>query len=190
MTKTTRISLLTVLLLAAGFIGGGFYLLEKFFSSFAPNKITITETEIKSSNGFINPITIEKLQVDSFGKDQTPIRYIIEYVATCSIQQESGKPPIALKKIKLNGPGRYTWTEQKVNIPIAHQGLFRKRLDSTQTIIWSMGSRQFDICPLKFERERWYFVTFLDPQIVGVFVFIDSAGNLRQHMKYTGVSPI
>lgn len=193
MSKTARNILVVILLLIAGVIAGGMYLSEKFFSAFAPDKITITETEILSSNGFINPITIEKIKVDSFDEEQTPVKYTIDHVATCDVKQEPGKPPVALKKIKLNEPGRYTWTEQSVNIPIihkGHQGRLRERLDSVQTIIWSMGKEKSDICPMKFERDQWYFITFHDPQIVGAFVFIDNKGNLRQHMKYTGVSPI
>ena len=164
--------------------------MHSFFSAFAPDKITITETEITSSSGFINPITIEKLKVDSIGDDQRPVKYIIEYLTTCSIKQVEGKPPVPLHKINLNTPGRYTWSEQNVYIPIVHEGLSRTRLDSSEGIIWSLGEQEFDICPMKIEPGNWYFVTFLDPQIVGAYIFIDRQGNLRQYMTYSGVSPI
>jgi len=173
-----------------GFVGGTVYLVKSFFSSFAADKISITKTEIISSRGFINPITIEKLRVDSIGKEQRPVKYVIEYLTTCSIKQVDGKPPVPLKKIKLDESGRYSWTEEKVNIPITHTELSRARMDSIQGIIWSNGRQTMDTCPIKFESGKWYFVTFLDPQIAGIYIYIDDKGDIRQYMVYSGVSPI
>jgi len=190
MTGKARNITILITLLIAGIIGGGVYFFKSFFSAFAPAKITITETEILSSRGFVNPVTIEKLKVDSIGEDQRPVKYVIEYLTTCSVKQVVGKPPVALNRIKLDKPGRYTWSEEKVNIPVTHIELSRNRTDSIQGIIWSMGSHHFDICPIKFEQGNWYFVTFLDPQIVGAYIFIDNKGTLRQYMTYSGVSPI
>ena len=184
--RTTNTLIITVLLL----VGGGVFLFYSFFSSFSPDRITISETEIVSSRGFINPVTIEKIKVDSIGKDQRPVKYVIEYLATCSIKQVDGKPPVALNKIVLNKPGRYSWSEEKVSIPMTHTELSRNRRDSTQGIIWSTGNQNFNICPIKFEPGNWYFVTFLDPQIVGAYIFIDKNGSIRQYITYSGVSPI
>jgi hypothetical protein len=190
MTVRARNILIIVVLLLVAIVAGTVYLANSFFSSFAPNKITITKTEIISSDGFINPVTIEKLRVDSIGKEQRPVRYLIEQLTTCGIKQVDGKPPIPLKTIKLSKPGRYNWSEENVNIPIAHTELSRTRMDSIQSIIWSTGQQKFDICPIKFETGNWYFVTFLDPQIVGVYIYVDNKGELRQYTTYSGVSPI
>ena len=192
--RKRNILILFVVLLVSGWI----YLLSSFFtafsknalSAFAPDEITISNSEIVSSRGFINPVTIEKLKVDSIGEDQRPVKYEIEYLATCAIKQTDGKPPVPLKKIELVKPGRYYWSEEKVSIPITHIELSRKRMDSIQGIIWSTGNQHFDICPIKFESGNWYFVTFLDPQIVGAYIFIGKNGKLQQFMTYSGVSPI
>lgn len=191
MTRKTSITLL--IFFAIGLlVFVGLYFVRSFFSAFAPDEIKITETEISSSDGFINPITIEKLNVDSFGKEQTPVKYSIQYLTTCSIKQEGGKPPVPLKTIKLNEVGRYSWSEEKVNIPIVHPDGYssRSRMDSMQGIIWSMGSKQLESCPLKFEKGGWYFVNFLDPKIVGIYINMDSSGTLKQYPAYSGVSPI
>jgi hypothetical protein len=190
MRKRTRniiiIVSLTLILLAAGVI----YFLYTFFSAFAPNDITVTKTEIRSSYGFVNSITIERLKVDSFGAQQRPAKYTIEYFTTCSIKQEAGKPPIELKKVKLNESGRYSWSEEKVNIPIVHRDGYSPRHNESQRILLSTGKKGFDICPLKFEKETWYFIHFLDPQIVGIYLYIDKNDNLKQYPTYSGVSPI
>jgi hypothetical protein len=189
MTKRARnILLVAAILVMLTFCG--LYFINIFFRAFAPDDITITQTEIQSPRGFVNPITIEKLKVDSIGEEQRPVKYTVEYVTTCGIKQKEGKPPVALKKIKLSEPGRYSWSEENVNIPIVHDDGYSKRIDSVQRIIWSNGHERFDICPLKFEKGNWYFINFLNPQIIGIYVYIDKDGNLKQYTTYSGVSPI
>ena len=190
MAQRNRNTLIVIFLLITGTVVGGIYLLNSFLGALAPDKITISKNEIKSSGGFINPITIEKLKVDSIGEEQRPVKYVIEYLTTCSIKQPGDKPPVALNKIKLNEPGLYTWSEEKVYIPILHYDLSRSRTDSIESIIWSGGQQYFDICPIKFEPGNWYFITFLEPQIVGAYIYVDNMGILKQYMVYSGVSPI
>ena len=191
MTKKTAITLLIFLTISL-LVLVGFYFVHNFFIAFAPDEIKITKTEITSSDGFVNPITIEKLSVDSFGKEQRPVKYSIEYLTTCSIKQESGKPPVPLKSIKLTEVGRYSWSEKEISIPVIHDDGYssRSRIDSIQGMIWSMGSKQLETCPLRFEKGCWYFVNFLDPQIVGIYIYIDGSGALKQYPVYSGVSPI
>ena len=187
MTKTTILIILLVLVLL---VGGGLYCGNKVLTAFRPAKINITKTEISSSEVFVNPITIEKLKVDSIGQDQRPVKYTIKYLTTCGIKQKSGKPPIPLNKIKLDESGRYGWTEEIVNIPVIHADGYSQRIDSAQRMIWSMGKQKFDICPLRFEKDTWYFINILDPQIIGVYVYIDDTGMIHQYTTYSGVSPI
>lgn len=71
-----------------------------------------------------------------------------------------------------------------------HDDGYSDRKTSPERYSWSMGEVFFDICPLKFENENWYFIHYHDPQIVGVYVYIDKAGVLHQYTTYTGVSPI
>ena len=191
MTKKTSITLL-VFFAIGSLVFVGLYFARSFFSAFTPDDIKITETEIISSDGFVNPITIEKLIVDSLGKEQRPVKYSIEYITTCSIKQVGGKPPVPLEAIKLKEAGRYSWSEESVNIPILHPDEYssRSRLDSIQGIIWSIGSKQLETCPLRFEKAGWYFVNFLDPHIVGIYINIDSSGLLKQYPTFSVVSPI
>ena len=60
MTKRIRNILIVVAILVSLGVGV-LYFIYNFFRAFAPDDITITQTEIPSSRGFINPITIEKL---------------------------------------------------------------------------------------------------------------------------------
>ena len=187
-----RSTILLTLLLIGLLVFGILYFVRSFFASFAPAEIEITKTEISSPEGFVNPVTIEKLRVDSLGKDHRPVKYSVEYLTTCSIKQEDGKSPVPLNTIKFDEAGRYSWSEEKIHIPIVHNDGYslRRRMDSIQSIIWSVGSKRLDICPLRFEKKSWYFLNFLNPQVVGIYVYIDSGGTLKQYPAYSGVSPI
>ena len=179
-TMTKKTSTILLIFLAVGLLAiVGLYFVRSFFASFAPDEIIVTKTEISSSDGFVNPITIEKIKVDSLGKEQRPVKYSIEYLTTCSIKQEGGKPPVPLEVIKLNEAGRYSWSEEKVNIPIVHPDGYssRSRMDSMQGIIWSMDSKQLDTCPFKFRNGDWYFVNFLTRRLWESILILTAAGH-------------
>jgi hypothetical protein len=180
------IIILSVLLL---FAAAGLYFAYSFFSAFAPAKVTITENYISTNRNFINGVTIEKIKVDSMG-DEHPIKYTVTYLATCNIDHPQDRPPNPPDKIYFNKEGKYWWTEENVSIPFVHEGLSRHTTDSTQRLLGSMGTQRFATCPLRFQREQWYFFTLGDPQIVGIFFYIDKDGQLHQYTKETGISPI
>jgi hypothetical protein len=188
--RNVSLLVLAVVLLVVGSIFLFTYFVRSFFSAFRPAEITVTKTAITSNRGFINPITIEKLKVDSFSEEQLPVKYVIEYLTTCSIKRVEGKPPVGLKKIRLTQPGRYSWSQEKVNIPITHVDRYRKRNDSGGGMIWSTSTERSAICPINFQKGNWYFIDFLDPGIVGIYIYIDSNDRVRQHTVYSGVSPI
>jgi hypothetical protein len=169
---------------------GAYYFGHFFSDRYLPPNIIVTKNEIISSGGFMNPITIEKLKVVTFGKEKRPTKYTIEYVTTCTIKQKDGEPPVALKEIKLNEPGRYSWTEENVDISISHPEGLSKRIDSTQRLILSTGHELFDTCPLKFENDNWYFVNFQDPVITGIYVYADNNGVIHQYVALSGISPV
>jgi hypothetical protein len=45
-------------------------------------------------------------------------------------------------------------------------------------------------CPIVFEQGQWYFITVGDPQVTGIFFYIDSTGKELQYFLASGVSPI
>jgi len=127
--------------------------------------------------------------VDSLGKEERPTKYIIEYIATCFIEQADGEYTVALNEIKFNEPGRYHWTEDTVNISVFHPDGASKRTESIQRSGLISGHPQFNICPLKFRNDNWYFINFQDPLFIGVYVYIDKTGLVHQYDAYSGVLP-
>src|SRR5258705_1487073 len=168
---------------------GGDYLVRFFSSRYLPPRIIVSKNKISSSGGFMNPITIEKLRVDSFGKEEQPTKYTIEYVTTCSISQKDGEPGIALNEVKLNEPGSYSWSGENVHISIVHPEGISRRIDSAQGLILSKAFQNISICPLKFENENWYFINFQDPVFIGVYVYIDKMGTIHQYGAYSRILP-
>jgi hypothetical protein len=43
---------------------------------------------------------------------------------------------------------------------------------------------------MKFDKEQWYFITIGDPQVTGIFFYIDNLGKEHQYFLASGVSPI
>ena len=189
MTKgSTRILVILVTFIVV--VAFAVYHFGHFFSErYLPPKVTVTKNEIIGSGGFMNSITIEKLKVDSFGKDKRPTNYTIEYLTTCFIKQKDGEPPVALKEIKLDESGRYIWSEEIAHISVAHAEGSSKRITSTQRIIVRAGLRKFDICPVKFENGNWYFLDFQDPVFIGIYLYVDENGTIHQYDAYSGELP-
>jgi hypothetical protein len=79
--KTTIIIISAIALIVIG----GLYFLKSFFSAFAPPKVTVTKNFISTNRDFINGVTIEKIQVDSIGENEYPIKYTVLYTTSCKI---------------------------------------------------------------------------------------------------------
>jgi hypothetical protein len=189
MKKLGKRIIITLSIIAL-FIAGGIYFLFYFFSAFTPPKLTITSNYISTNRDFINGLTIEKIKVDSIGGEGFPVKYTITYLTSCHIDHPLGKPPRPPDKIYYKKEGKYWWTEEDVKIPIIHEGLSRRATNSTTRPIWSMSGLKLKSCPIEFEKEQWYFITISEPQVTGIFFYIDKNGNENQFYLTSGVSPI
>ncbi len=189
MTRTTKtiIIIISVLLLI---VAGGLYFLFSFFSAFAPPKVTVTKHSIRTNRDFINGVTIEKIQVDSIGENGYPIAYTVLYSTSCNIHHLTNKPPEPPNKIEFNKPGNYSWDEDTVKIRYEHRGLSREPLDTSNKLWWLNKFGKHSLCPIKFEQEQWYFLTIGNPQVTGIFFYIDSSDKEHQYFLASGVSPI
>ncbi|HRK55280.1 MAG TPA: hypothetical protein PK185_15295 [Cyclobacteriaceae bacterium] len=171
-------------------IVGGLFIVNQFFSAFAPPKIEITTEYISTNRDFINGLTIEKIQVDSMGQNGIPAKYTVFYWTSCSIDHPEGRPPEPPDKIYFDKKGEYWWTEENVDLKYIHKGLRRESLDNNNRIQVSMGDKKFSTCPMEFQREQWYFIRTYDPAVTGIFFFIDKDGAEHQYDLASGVSPI
>lgn len=186
-SKATILIILSVILLL---IAGGLYFLYSFFSAFAPPKVTITKTGITTNQDFINGVTIEKINVDSMSNDGYPIKYTVTYATSCIIQHSGNKPPNPPDKIQFYEPGKYFWDEDTIQIRYELMGLGRHPLEKTSEPWWLNKFGKHPVCPLKFEPEQWYLFTIGDPQVTGIFFYIDSTGKEHQYFLPSGISPI
>ena len=169
---------------------GGIYMAYQFFYALAPPEIEITKNYIKTNQEFLNGVTIEKIAVDSIGPDGIPAKYTVEYWTTCNIDHPKGKPPDPPDEIYFNREGKYWWTEENVNITFIQEPFKRKLLSPNQRPLFSLSSDRIPTCPLKFENNQWYFFTIGDPQVTGIYYFVDEYGKGHQYFISSGVSPI
>jgi len=182
-SKTILIIASVIILL----ILGGLYFLKTFFSAFAPPQVTVTKDYISTNKDFINGVAIEKINVDSMGDNSYPLKYTVVYATSCNIQQPTAKPP---SKIEFYKPGNYLWDEDTIKVSFVHNGMTRQSLDTTNRRWWLNKFGKHTICPLKFDKEQWYFITIRDPKVTGIFFYIDKTGKEHQYFLASGVSPI
>lgn len=189
MSKAVKIKIIiisSIILL----IAGGLYFIKSFFSSFAPPKVTMTKDFISTNRDFINGVTIEKISVDSMGDNNYPIKYTVLYRTSCNIHHLTNKPPNPPNKIEFFKPGKYSWDEDTIRVRYIHYGLSRESLDTTNKLWWLNKFGKYPVCPMKLEQEQWYFITIGNPQVTGIFFYIDRSGEEFQYYLESGVSPI
>ena len=189
MTRRTK-TIIIIISAIALIVAGGLYFSYSFFSAFAPPKVTVTKHSIWTNRDFINGVTIEKIQADSVGENGYPIKYTVLYSTSCNIHHPTNKPPEPPNKIEFNKPGKYSWDEDTFKIRYVHTGLSRIPLDTSSKLWWLNKFGKHPICPIKFEQQQWYFITIGDPQVTGIFFYIDSAAKEHQYFLPSGVSPI
>lgn len=189
MTRTAKTTIIIISSIAL-IVVGGLYFFKSFFSAFAPPKVTVTKDFISTDRSFINGLTIEKIKVDSMGDTNYPIKYTVLYSTSCNIQQLTDRPTISPSKIEFAKAGKYSWDEDTVKVRYIHNGLSRQSLDTKTKLWWLNKFGKHPICPLKFEQQQWYFITLSDPQVTGIFFYIDSLGKEHQYFLASGVSPI
>lgn len=124
------------------------------------------------------------------GQNGTPAKYTVYYWTSCQIDYPEGRPPEPPDKIYFNKKGKYCWTEETVDLKFIHKGLRRVSLDSSNRVLGSIGTKRFPTCPLEFQKGQWYFIRTYDPQVTGIFFFIDQEGEEHQYFLASGVSPI
>jgi hypothetical protein len=169
---------------------GGLYFFNYFLSSFAPPKVTVTQTYISTNHDFVNGVTIEKIKVDSIGDDGYPIKYTTFYTTSCNILHPTSRPPEPPNKIEFYKTGKYSWDEDTIKVRYIHNGLSRQSLDTSNNL-WRLNKfGKHPICPIKFEQEQWYFFTIGDPQVTGIFFYIDKDNRAHEYRLESGVSPI
>lgn len=189
MTKKNKIAAIKFSLIALVIIGG-LYFLYSFFSAFAPPEIKITKAYISTNRGFINGISIEKIHVDLIGEKNYPVKYTVIYTTSCNIHHPEGRPPDPPDRIEFHKPGKYSWDEDTVKVSYVHDGLSRTPLDTTNRLWWLSKFGRHAVCPIKFERGQWYFITMGNPQVTGIFFYIGKSGEEYQYFLESGVSPI
>jgi len=169
-------------------IAGGTFLFIIFIKSLRGPKITVTSSEISSNRDLANGIDIEKVKVDSIGAEGYPVKYTTFYTTSCN--RPMGHSAETLKKIEFYKPGKYSWDEDTVAIRYIHNGLTRERLDPLDETWWLKKFGEHRICPIKFEPKQWYFISIGNPQVTGIFFYIDENGEEKQYYLPSGVCPI
>lgn len=181
--RITIVSSLFTLLFA-----GALYFMYYFLSALGVPEVTVTTDAISTNREFDNGVTIERIRVDSIGDERHPVRYTVVYTASCNLDRRIAMD--APDKIEFDKPGNYSWDEDTTQIRYIHEGMSREPLDTISQTWWLNKFGKHPVCPLKLEREQWYFIQISDPTVTGIFFYIDRNGKENQFFQPSGVSPI
>jgi len=171
-------------------LAGGLFWLYSFLDALGSPDVPITRNQITTNRDFGNGVTIEKIDVDSIGKEGYPIKYTTFYTTSCNIKYPKNKPPEPPNNIKFYKPGEYFWDEDTTKVRFIHEGLSRRPLDTISKTWWLNKFGESEICSLKFEIGQWYFLTIGDRSVTGIFFYIDDDNKGHQYYLGSGISPI
>lgn len=171
-------------------IGGALFLFYQFLGAFALPEIEITTEGVSTNRDFINGVNIERVKVDSIGQKGYPVSYTTIYTVSCNIQHPIGRPPDPPSRIEFNEPGDYDWDEDSTIVHHEHKGLSRSSKSTSGDPWWINKYGAHPTCPLRFEKEVWYYFTFGNPKVTGIFFYIEEDGTEKQYYLASGVSPI
>ena len=94
---------------------GAVFLSYQFLTSLQAPKIQITENYISTNQNFTNAVTLEKISVDSIGRNGLPVKYTVNYWTRCYIDLTKGRATEPPDKIVFSEKGDYWWIEEEVS---------------------------------------------------------------------------
>jgi len=194
-----KFRILTVLFLATGlFLFSGCALIGAYaIAMHATCKVKINKRCVKGSCELFNGVLFERLTVlkkDSLGM---PAEYIVTERFTCYNQKTDGIQKYWPDKIFFKKPnGDYKWKADTIDIHL-------KLVDGKREVIsiqkkpeysydeWFIfGSKKYDTCPIKFEKDTWYTVKITDQRLSKVYLYIDKNKKYHVYQVNSGVCPI
>ncbi|MCF8298698.1 MAG: hypothetical protein K9J13_14210 [Saprospiraceae bacterium] len=196
--KKRRYILLTLVamlfLSSCGYIG--VYIIAKS----ATCEIKVNENVIKGSCELINGVFIEKLDVIEKDTNGIPLKYYVTQRFECYNPGVDGVQKYWPDKIYFNKKnGHYKWGADTVKILFHRHGRNRDVViqDSISGGIktrmygyFISGSNKYEICPIKFRKDCWYYLTTYDPRISSIYIYVDNKMKFRVYKFDSGVCPI
>ncbi len=176
-------------------------------------KLEINEKFISNSCGLINGVRIEKLDSVYLGDNGTPVDFRVKLRTECYNPGMEGKQTYWPDKIefkKING--HYRWQIDTVDLHYLITGGYRHSvwddsLDHTFKIkmlndtvprivhadmdaVFMNGPSGYEICPIDFEKDTWYFLNFFDQHFATVLLYVNADMKFKLYTTSTGLSPI
>ncbi|HMU68468.1 MAG TPA: hypothetical protein PK511_08460 [Chitinophagales bacterium] len=184
----------------AGFLFSGCGLLLSYV--FRPCNVEINERYIKASCGLTNGAYFEELLVDSMLEEGIPAKYRILSQFECSYQSDDEirkEWPNKLYFKKTND--HYVWRADTLDqIRLAAEtgygrDLFKVDTLTGDTIAVNMGyfvfnEASYTSCPVPFKPKTWYFLSIMQPDLLGVYLYVDEHKHFHVYEQESGVSPI
>ena len=196
--KMTKLYIIITVFFSILIVAGCNYFGALAIAKSATCKVTINENSVKSSCDLINGVFFEKLNVTKSDSSGIPTEYFVTQRFGLFNPGVEGVQKYWPDKIYFSKPnGHYKWRADTVNIKFERMDRNRQMLpiDSSNNDEGMYGflifsNKSFDICPIKFSKNSWYYVEVFDPGISSLYLYVDNKMNFTVHKFDSGVSPI
>lgn len=158
--------------------------------------VKINKNGVNGSCELINGVFFEKLTVSKYDSTGLPLEYTVTERFDCYNPGIEGVQTFWPKKIyfyKKNG--HYLWSADTVSVQYKVDGQSWELVSATskprnynEHFIFS--STKYETCPIRLQKDTWYYVKISDPRLRRVYLHIDKKGNYKVYKTNSGVSPI
>lgn len=179
-------------------------------------KLEVNKNYIKNDCGLTNGVRFEKLIVLAKNEDSIPIDYYTTIRFECNHYYEDTAEirtqwPNKLHFTKKND--HYNWSMDTVFFHYMKKEKYgsRKRIfedsiiptysmlglkDTVPRIVngslseyFIFNNTNYDLCPVQFEKQTWYYMEFFDPHFIDAFLYVDENYKFHSYGIDSGVSP-
>jgi hypothetical protein len=158
--------------------------------------VKINKNGVNGSCELINGVFFEKLTVSKYDTTGLPLEYSVTERFACYNPGMGGVQTYWPKKIDFKKTnGHYLWSADTVSVQYKVVGQSRELVLATskprnynEHFIFS--STKYETCPIRFQKDTWYYVKIPDQRLRNVYLHIDKKGNYKVYKTNSGVSPI
>lgn len=179
-------------------------------------KLEVNKNYIKNDCGLTNGVRFEKLMVVAKNEDSIPIDYYTTIRFECSFYYEDTTEirtqwPNKLHFNKKND--HYNWSMDTTFFHYvkkekygSRQRIYEDSIIPTYSMLgindtvpqifngsmseyFIFNNTNYDLCPVQFEKQTWYYMEFFDPHFIDAFLYVDENYKFHSYGFDSGLSP-
>ena len=159
-----------------------YYLKQQLLETiFQPCEVTIDRKHLHINKGFPDIIAIQEIIPTSLDSLGIPKTYKVTKISNCRINNKDNETVFNfINSIYFTNPGDYRWNLTKYSTPFPQE----------TKLYGNDDSQNLKICPITFEKSKWYYIVINNFDIDGIFINANKEGDFISEIIKNGISPI